>query len=140
MDTGACRLDEANDGHTAEASPRTPFGEGMMTIGDVSRRMNVTPRALRLYENEGLIASYRLGSWRYYDASVMARLALVLRLKSCDFSLQQIKSILDSNCQPGGNELALPQSLIEDQIERLQSVKSRVDRAIHDLSSMMQSA
>jgi DNA-binding transcriptional MerR regulator len=87
-----------------------------------------------------LISSYRLGSWRYYDNTVMARLAKVLRLKSFDFTLQQIKSILDGDADATSSDLSLPRSLVEDQIGRLQTVKSRVDQAISDLSSMMQPA
>ena len=125
------------DGEAA-VEPTSPNGDAaMMTIGEVAKRVNITPRALRLYENDGLITSYRLGSWRYYDASIIARLSKILRLKACDFTLQQIKDILDNSDAVGASELALPRALIEDQIERLMSVRSRVDRAINDLSGMM---
>ena len=125
-------------GGEAAAAPSSSGNDvAMMTIGEVAKRTNITPRALRLYENDGLITSYRLGSWRYYDASIIARLGKILRLKACDFTLQQIKDILENSDAVGDAELALPRALIEDQIERLMSVRSRVDRAISDLSGMM---
>lgn len=64
-------------------------------IADLSREFGVTPRALRFYEEEELIAPRRDGSTRIYSRRDRARLAWILRGKNLGFSLDEIRELLD---------------------------------------------
>lgn len=55
----------------------------------------VTARALRFYEDEGLLAPERRGSARLYSDRDRARLTWILRGKRVGFSLREIKEMLD---------------------------------------------
>jgi DNA-binding transcriptional MerR regulator len=55
----------------------------------------VTARALRFYEDEGLIAPERRGTQRLYSERDRARVAWVLRGKRTGFSLADIREMLD---------------------------------------------
>ena len=65
------------------------------SIGDLAAEFSVSPRAIRLYEEEGLLAPKRAGGNRIYSYRDRARLRLVLRGKRLGFSLADIKELLD---------------------------------------------
>jgi DNA-binding transcriptional MerR regulator len=55
----------------------------------------MTPRAVRFYEDKGLITPQRAGTTRVYSARDRARMILILRGKRLGFSLSAIKEYLD---------------------------------------------
>jgi len=65
------------------------------SIGDMCAAFGVTPRALRFYEDERLIAPERRGTARFYTDRDRARLTWILRGKSVGFSLADIRELLD---------------------------------------------
>lgn len=65
------------------------------TITDLSEEFGVTARALRFYEDEGLIAPERQGLARIYSRRDRARLAWILRGKRVGFSLSDIREMID---------------------------------------------
>jgi DNA-binding transcriptional MerR regulator len=64
-------------------------------ITDLCEEFDVTPRALRFYEDEGLIAPERQGMVRIYSWRDRARLAWILRGKRVGFSLAEIREMID---------------------------------------------
>ena len=64
-------------------------------ISDLSEEFGVTARALRFYEDEGLIAPTRRGMARVYTKRDRARLAWILRAKRVGFSLSEIREMID---------------------------------------------
>ncbi len=67
----------------------------VLTISDLSEEFGVTARALRFYEDEGLIAPERRGTARIYSQRDRARLAWSLRGKRVGFSLGEIREMID---------------------------------------------
>ncbi len=65
------------------------------SITDLCEEFKVTPRALRFYEDEGLIAPRRHGLSRVYGWRDRARLAWILRGKRVGFSLSDIREMID---------------------------------------------
>jgi len=65
------------------------------SITDLCAEFGVTPRALRFYEDEGLIAPRRHGLARIYSWRDRARLAWILRGKRVGFSLAEIREMID---------------------------------------------
>jgi DNA-binding transcriptional MerR regulator len=73
-----------------------PEGSGKTyTITDLCDEFSVTPRALRFYEDEGLISPRRQGLSRVYGWRDRARLAWILRGKRVGFSLAEIREMID---------------------------------------------
>ena len=75
---------------TPDALQREQFA-----ISDLTAEFDVTARALRFYEDEGLIAPARIGLTRVYSKRDRARLAWILRAKNVGFSLTEIKEMID---------------------------------------------
>lgn len=65
------------------------------TIGELAQEFDVTTRAIRFYEDQGLLSPTRNGQTRVYSARDRVRLKLVLRGKRLGFSLGEIGEMLD---------------------------------------------
>ena len=65
------------------------------SIRHLCREFGATARALRFYEDKGLLTPARKGQTRVYDSRDRARLKLILRGRRIGFSLQEIQEMLD---------------------------------------------
>ncbi len=65
------------------------------TIGELAQEFEVTTRAIRFYEDQGLLSPARNGQARVYSVRDRVRLKLVLRGKRLGFSLGEIGEMLD---------------------------------------------
>ncbi len=65
------------------------------SISDLAREFDVTPRAIRFYEAEGLLSPSRQGQRRIYTLRDRTRLKLTLRGKRLGLSLSEIREIID---------------------------------------------
>jgi len=65
------------------------------SISELSREFDVTPRAIRFYEDEGLLDPRRDGSRRIYSKRDYVRLKLILRGKRLGLSLAQVREMFD---------------------------------------------
>lgn len=81
------------------AKPREDEGAGagsdLITVTQLAERLGVTARAIRFYEDKGLIKPQRLGATRVYTRREQARMKLILRGKRLGFSLREIAEFLD---------------------------------------------
>lgn len=118
-----------------------PFGverpvseSDFMSIGDVSRLYGLSLRALRFYEERGLLQPLRRGVTRLYDANTRARLELILKGKQLGFTLTEIRRMVqeteDNSASPG---LALAPGQVLDQIALLERQRRDLDVAIEEL-------
>ena len=65
------------------------------SISDLTSEFDCTARALRFYEDEGLVAPARVGLTRVYSKRDRARLAWIMRAKNVGFSLTEIREMID---------------------------------------------
>ncbi len=72
-----------------------PEAKNEFTISELTREFCVTARALRFYEIKGLLHPKRRGHKRIYSRRDVARLKLILFGKRVDFTLLEIKEMLD---------------------------------------------
>ncbi len=82
----------------SEATERTEY-----SISELAREFDVTPRAIRFYEDQGLLAPRRDGQRRIYTARDRTRLKLTLRGKRLGLSLSEIRELIDMY-EPGRDE------------------------------------
>ena len=73
------------------------------SISDLAREFDLTPRAMRFYEDMGLLQPARSGPGgrqRVYSARDRTRLKLTLRAKRLGLSLHEAKSLIDMYDSP----------------------------------------
>ncbi|TVR07842.1 MAG: MerR family DNA-binding transcriptional regulator [Salinarimonadaceae bacterium] len=105
-------------------------------ISDLSQEFGVTLRALRFYEDRGLISPRRIGTMRIYDARDRERLGVILKGKQLGFTLAEIQEMLAGD-QGGSGRIDLRLSLdkIDEQIAHLEWQRAEVDSAIEELQA-----
>ncbi|WP_326524126.1 MerR family transcriptional regulator [Sphingomonas sp.] len=118
----------------AERADRAHF-----TISDLSAEFGVTARALRFYEDEGLIAPERRGLSRIYSHRDRARLAWILRGKRVGFSLGEIREMIDLYDIGDGRQVQRQVTLekCRDRIDLLERQKTDIDAAIAELQEFV---
>ncbi|RYE01891.1 MAG: MerR family DNA-binding transcriptional regulator [Sphingomonadales bacterium] len=109
------------------------------SISDLCAEFNVTPRALRFYEDEGLIGPERRGTQRIYSHRDRARLAWILRGKRVGFSLGEIKEMIDLYDVGDGRstQKAVTLARCEDRIRLLEEQKRDIDEHIAELNQFV---
>ena len=109
------------------------------TISDLSGEFGVTARALRFYEDEGLIAPERRGLQRIYSQRDRARLAWILRGKRVGFSLGEIREMIDLYDIGDGRQVQRQVTLerCRDRIDLLTRQKHDIDAAIAELQEFV---
>jgi DNA-binding transcriptional MerR regulator len=91
----AARGPRAQTADEVVADHRSDDAGQLFGITELCREFDISPRALRFYEDKGLLAPRRVNGTRVYTRRDRARLQLILRAKAIGSSLAEIKHYLD---------------------------------------------
>ena len=97
------------------------------SISELSKTFDVTPRAIRFYEDQGLLSPVREGTRRVYQEKDRVRLRLILRGKRLGFPLSEIKEIFDLYDNEMGEETQLKYLIQKIQERRVRLEQQRDD-------------
>ena len=99
-----------------------------LTAAQCAERTGVTVRALRLYEQAGLIRPRRNGkNWRLYGTGEMARLTEILALKRLGLSLQRIADLMAGHATDLDLMLTIQTIALQGKLQRLQQSLAMVE-------------
>lgn len=101
-------------------------------MADAMQEFGLTARALRFYEEKGLVRAHRDGlNARYFDSTARLRLAWISRLRKAGLSLPEIREVLASEeAGEQGRERAV--RLLLKRQEDLQAMIGRVEEILAD--------
>lgn len=109
--------------------------ESVMRIGELARRTDCPAETVRYYEKARLLPPARrsAGNYRIYGPEHAERLAFILRCRSLDMSLAEIRSLLaaierpDANCAPVNALIDEHIAHVAARIAELRQLKSELD-------------
>lgn len=143
------RMDDSRDRESSAARVWAAEGSGneaaavsksAFTIGELSREFGVTLRALRFYENKGLISPHRDGLNRLYSQGDRTRLALILKGKKLGFTLGEIRQMIAAEeNETDRDALTLSREKCLEQIELLQRQKAEIEEGLSELNRIYRS-
>ena len=105
------------------------------SIGELAREFGVTPRTIRFYEDQGLLAPRRVGAGarqRAYSPRDRTRLKLTLRGKRLGLSLSEIRDLIDMYDSPADTAPQLTRFL-----EVLSRHRSALESQLLDLNETL---
>ena len=88
------------------------------SISDLARELDVTTRAIRFYEEQGMLVPERRGQERIYRPEDLVALKLILRGKRFGFSLEQIRQLLELY-DPAERNITQTEAILATAHERL---------------------
>jgi len=108
-------------------APARPKEGKTFTITELAAEFDITPRAIRFYEDVGLLEPIRAGRNRVYSQRERTRLKLTLRGKRLGLSLQEIKQLVDMYDSPADTAPQLQAFLGVLRAHRMQLEQQRED-------------
>ena len=119
--------------NTDKAYISNSYKRKLYSISDLSKEFDVTTRAIRFYEDAGLLSPLRQGRIRYYTVRDRTRLKLVLRGKRLGFSLNEIGEMFRLyDAEPG--EVAQLNHILDKINEKMHLL----ERQLEDVQIVMQ--
>jgi DNA-binding transcriptional MerR regulator len=114
------------------------------TISELAKEFDVTTRAIRLYEEAGLLSPERDGNKRIYRERDRVRLRLTLRGKRIGFTLAEVKDMFDLyDSKPVEGEKKQILYLLQVMNQRLETLKlqrEELELAVVDIESVCERA
>ncbi len=107
-------------------------GDTIYSISDLSQRFDITTRAIRFYESEGLLSPERQGQKRLYNQRDYTTLKLILRGKRLGWTLAQSRQLIQMY-NPAQNN----QAQYEKVLEMVQQSRERLLQQLNDIEIMM---
>ena len=115
--------------NASASDPRAPIR--FVPIAELARRLGVTPRTLRHYQDQGLIRSHRVAhNARAYDPEAVAIVETIVALRDIDLPIATIRDILALRREPRAQAEALRAALAE--------VRADKHRQIAEIDAMLQ--
>jgi len=110
------------------------------SISELAKEFAITTRAIRFYEEKGLLKPQRVGNQRSYSAKDRVHLKLILRGKRLGMTLEEAAEII-SLYDPTSNNQAQKALLLEQLQKRkalLEAQREYIDLALEELTDIEQ--
>ncbi|MBD7977265.1 MULTISPECIES: MerR family DNA-binding transcriptional regulator [Pseudomonas] len=107
------------------------MGVPIYSISDLARELDITTRAIRFYEEQGMLSPERRGQERIYSPRDKVALKLILRGKRLGFSLAECKELIDLYEPSSGNRKQL-----ETVLAKIGQRRAQLEQQLLDIQHM----
>ncbi len=103
----------------------------MYTAGELAKKLGVSARTVRFYDEKGILSpvGYSEAGYRIYDETSVEKLQKILMLRFLDFSLEQIKQMMETEDADVWQSLAEQEELLVEKTEHFKRILLAVRQA-----------
>jgi len=101
------------------------------SISDLARELDITTRAIRFYEEQGMLSPERRGQERIYSGKNKVTLKLILRGKRIGFSLAECKELIELYDPVDGNHKQM-----ETFLQKIAERRTQLQQLLLDIQQM----
>ncbi|WP_425060239.1 hypothetical protein SCACP_09110 [Sporomusa carbonis] len=116
--------------------------KGLLKIGDIANRAKVTVRTIRYYEELGLLTPSETssGGFRLYTENDLLRLMFIKRFKDLDFSLEEIRKLLEGIdlTQSKEEKIRTIYQLLEEELRQINCRLAELEKSQLNIKKAMQ--
>ncbi|MCQ2520065.1 MAG: MerR family transcriptional regulator [Lachnospiraceae bacterium] len=107
--------------------------DNKMTSGEIAKKAGVSQKAVRLYDEKGLLkpSDYSEGNYRLYDNEALLVLEKIIALKQIGFSLEEIKE----NLVGSGSKSIL--ETLQEQIDMMEAKRYELEKAVKRIKAVI---
>ena len=129
------RLDFAEGDHFSGTISEIRF----FLIGELAKLLDVSPKTIRFYEEEGLLSPERHGKYRVYKPIDAHRLRAILRFRKFGLTISGIREIFSNSLADSNhshqNDFA--SNVLKIQLDVLKKEKENLELVINDLTRLL---
>lgn len=105
-----------------------------MTSGEIAKKAGISQKAVRLYDQKGLLkpTEYSEGNYRLYDKEALLILEKIIALKQIGFSLEEIRDRLNSD------EEQNIESILQEQVRMMEEKKYQLEKSISAINRTLE--
>lgn len=105
-----------------------------MTSGEIAKKVGISQKAIRLYDQKGLLkpSGYSEGNYRLYDKEALLILEKIIALKQVGFSLEEIRDRLYSD------ENQDVESVLREQVRMMEGKKYQLEKSIQAINRTLE--
>ena len=105
-----------------------------MTSGEIAKKAGISQKAVRLYDQKGLLkpTGYSEGNYRLYDKEALLILEKIIALKQVGFSLEEIRDRLNSE------EEQDIESILLEQVRMMEGKKYQLEKSISAINRTLE--
>ena len=105
-----------------------------MTSGEIAKKAGVSQKAVRLYDEKGLLkpADYSEGNYRLYDKASLQVLEKIVALKAIGFSLEEIRDNL------AAGEATNVEEALRIQLKNMEEKRHQIDNVIAEIKGTLE--
>ena len=106
---------------------------GKMTSGEIAKKVGISQKAIRLYDEKGLLkpSDYSEGNYRLYDNEALLVLEKIIALKQIGFTLEEIRDSL-----VGSRDTNILETL-QEQIHMMEAKRYELEKAIKRIKAVI---
>ncbi|MBC2886995.1 MerR family DNA-binding transcriptional regulator [Ochrobactrum sp. CM-21-5] len=133
------RISDLLTGNNARARPDQQLRTSLFRIGELAREFGLSLRALRFYEDKGLLHPRRAGVTRLYDSNDHSRLRLILFGRRIGFTLNEIAQLIDlwENGAGDTDRLRVMCEKFTEKLDELERKQLELDQSVAELRTIL---
>lgn len=122
---------------TELAQVNSSNSKSLMTIGEVSKNLDMTPRTIRFYEQSGIITPHRSGRFRLFSYKDICSLRLSKQLRTLGMEVKDIASLVQT-ASDGKDDIDFNDLLLKTLSTRMESLGAELRAAEERFTSCKQ--